>query len=77
MDLLPHERRWVYRRLGLNREFLRVYVLPVLALGGRAIHIPHHTTWELEVADPKAIDGIEFPVLSTITDVPALLADWA
>jgi len=29
------------------------------------------------VAAPKAIDGIEFPVLGTITDVPALLADWA
>jgi len=29
------------------------------------------------VADPKAIDGIEFPVLDAITDVPALLADWA
>ena len=52
-------------------------VLPVLALGGRAIHVPHHTTWELEVADPQALDGIEFPVLETITDVPALLADWA
>ena len=52
-------------------------VLPVLALGGRAIHVPHHTTWELEVADPTATDGIEFPVLDTITGVPALLANWA
>ena len=52
-------------------------VLPVLALGGRAIHVPHHTTWELEVADPRVLDGIEFPVLDTIADVPALLANWS
>ena len=51
-------------------------VLPVLALGGRAIHVPHHTTWELEVADPTAIGEIEFPVLDSIKGVPDLLADW-
>ncbi len=50
-------------------------VLPVLAIGGKAIHIPHHTTWELEVADPSAIAGLEFPVISGITEVPELLAD--
>jgi len=51
-------------------------VLPVLALGGRAIHIPHHTTWELEVADTETIEKVDFPVLSTISGVPNLLADW-
>jgi putative hydrolase of the HAD superfamily len=50
-------------------------VLPVLAVGGKAIHIPHHTTWELEVADPSAIAGLEFPVINSITGVPELLAD--
>ena len=50
-------------------------VLPVLAVGGKAIHIPHHTTWELEVADPSAMAGLEFPVINSITEVPGLLAD--
>ncbi|MEE2768086.1 MAG: HAD family hydrolase [Actinomycetota bacterium] len=50
-------------------------VLPVLAVGGEAIHVPHHTTWELEVADPSAVAGLEFPVIKSITEVPELLAD--
>ena len=50
-------------------------VLPVLAIGGKAIHVPHHTTWELELADPSAIADLEFPVINSITEVPALLAD--
>lgn len=49
-------------------------ILPVLALGGKAIHIPHHTTWELEVADPSSVAGIEFPVINSITEVPGLLS---
>jgi putative hydrolase of the HAD superfamily len=26
-------------------------ILPVLALGGRAVHIPHHVTWAHETAE--------------------------
>ena len=31
---------------------VRSDVLPVLALGGRAVHIPYHVTWALEHAEP-------------------------
>ena len=51
-------------------------VVPVMALGGRAIHVPHHTTWGLEIADPTAVEGVEFPVLDSITGLPDLLANW-
>ena len=49
-------------------------VLPVLALGARAVHIPYHLTWAHEmVASPE---GSPFPVLESIRELPALLASW-
>jgi putative hydrolase of the HAD superfamily len=49
-------------------------ILPVLALGGRAVHIPYHLTWAHEmVASPE---GSPFPVLESIRELPALLASW-
>jgi putative hydrolase of the HAD superfamily len=49
-------------------------ILPVLALGARAIHIPYHTTWAHErVAAPP---GTDFPVLGAIRDLPSLLTGW-
>jgi putative hydrolase of the HAD superfamily len=52
---------------------VRSDVLPVLAIGGRAVHIPYHVTWELE--EPDAGHGAEFPVLSSMAELPAWLAD--
>lgn len=49
-------------------------ILPVLELGGRAIHIPYHVTWAHEVVAPPA--GARFPVLGSIRELPALLAGW-
>jgi len=49
-------------------------ILPVLALGGRAIHIPYHTTWAHEVVQEPW--SCSFPVLDSIRDLPALLATW-
>jgi putative hydrolase of the HAD superfamily len=47
-------------------------ILPVLALGGRAVHIEYETTWEMEHAEAdKAHDG--YWELDTIRDLPALL----
>jgi len=49
-------------------------ILPVLALGARAIHIPYHLTWAHEVVAPPA--DAPFPVLESIRELPALLAGW-
>ncbi len=49
-------------------------ILPVLALGGRAIHIPYHLTWTHEVVDSPV--EASFPVLKSIRDLPALLRSW-
>jgi len=67
----------VLARLGVAPErFLmignsvRSDVLPVLALGGHAIHVPYHITWEHERVDDHGEDVVE---LSSIADVPIWL----
>jgi putative hydrolase of the HAD superfamily len=49
---------------------LRSDVLPVLALGGHAIHVPYHITWEHERVDHHDEDVVE---LASIADVPLWL----
>ncbi len=48
-------------------------VLPVLALGARAVHIPYHITWAVEVA---ATDNTDFPTISQLTDLIDIIAAW-
>lgn len=43
-------------------------ILPVLALGGHAIHVPFHTTWEHEQVD-LGLDGPHFLEASNIREV--------
>lgn len=50
---------------------VRSDVLPVLDLGGHAVHIPYHVTWELEHADHNG----DVDELSSIADFPAWLSD--
>lgn len=49
---------------------VRSDVLPVLALGGHAIHVPYHITWEHERVDDH---DEEFVELASIADVPLWL----
>jgi putative hydrolase of the HAD superfamily len=49
---------------------VRSDVLPVLELGGRAVHVPYHVTWALEHAEPEP-DRHRFPVLGSIAELPA------
>lgn len=51
---------------------VRSDILPVLALGGRAVHIPYHLTWAHEVVEGPA--DAPFPVLGSIRELPDLLA---
>ncbi len=52
---------------------VRSDVLPVLAIGARAVHVPYHVTWVLEQveADPEVQD---FPVLASLAELPACIA---
>ena len=49
---------------------VRSDVLPVIEIGGRAVHIPYHLTWEAEHAEH---DG-SVPELASIAELPAWLA---
>lgn len=48
---------------------VRSDILPVMALGGHAVHVPYHLLWELEHVDHDE----KFTELSTLRDLPALL----
>ena len=49
---------------------VRSDVLPVLALGGHAIHVPYHITWDHERVDDHGEDVVE---LASTADVPIWL----
>lgn len=51
---------------------LKSDVLPVLNIGGHAIHIPYHTTWEYEKIDFE-INHPNFRSVEKITDILSLL----
>lgn len=67
------------KRLDINaNEFfmignsLKSDVLPVLGIGGYAVHIPFHTTWEHEKVSHK-VEHPNFQTLEKITDVLPIL----
>jgi putative hydrolase of the HAD superfamily len=52
---------------------LKSDVMPVLAIGGHAAHVPYHTTWEHERIDVR-IDHPCFYEVHSIADITAYLA---
>jgi putative hydrolase of the HAD superfamily len=52
---------------------VRSDVLPVLAIGGRAVHVPYHVTWVLEHAEHDP-DVHDFPVLGSLAELPDCIA---
>lgn len=49
---------------------LRSDVIPVLNLGGHAVHIPYHTTWLHEKIDVVELPADRFMELPSIADIP-------
>lgn len=54
---------------------LRSDILPVLQLGGLAVHIPHTLTWAHEAAEPPEAGRAGFHALTSIAELPSLLAE--
>jgi putative hydrolase of the HAD superfamily len=52
---------------------LRSDILPVLAMGGCAVHIPYEFTWTHEAADPPPSDHPCFHAVDDIRHVPGLV----
>lgn len=55
---------------------LKSDVLPVLAAGGWAVHVPHSLTWALEAAEPPA-GHVRFRALPDLGALPDLVTDLA
>ncbi|MFN2384015.1 MAG: HAD family hydrolase [Gemmatimonadota bacterium] len=53
---------------------LRSDVLPVLEMGGRAVHIPYWTTWRHEQVEDAERDAVEFALLASFRELPGYLA---
>jgi putative hydrolase of the HAD superfamily len=51
---------------------LKSDVLPVLGIGGYAVHVPYHTTWEHEKIHHK-VDHPNFITVDKISDVLEIL----
>ena len=67
----------ILRKLGVAADrfcmvgnSVRSDILPVMALGGTAVHVPYHLLWELEHVDHDE----HFAELSSIAELPAWLA---
>jgi putative hydrolase of the HAD superfamily len=56
---------------------LRSDILPVLALGGQAVYIPHDLTWQHEVAQPPPAGQPGFYQIEHLGQLPALLDEIA
>lgn len=74
----PDTYRRVFARSGIDpTEVLMVGnsvksdILPTLAVGAQAVHIPFETTWELERVEPSAAH--RFPVLQSVRELTRLL----
>jgi len=52
---------------------LKSDVLPICELGGRAIHIPFHTTWVLEQVADHNLYHVQYDVLENIYQLPQYL----
>ncbi len=52
---------------------LKSDILPVVELGGQAVYIPYHTTWEYEQMEPESIFSNKFYTLNSISELPNLL----
>jgi putative hydrolase of the HAD superfamily len=55
---------------------VRSDVLPVLDIGGRAVHVPYSLTWALETVPEEQLRDRDFPVLDGLGELPDLLASW-
>ena len=71
----------IFRKIGIAAErvcmvgnSVRSDILPVMALGGTAVHVPYPLLWELEHVDPIDVDRHHFAELESIGDLPAWLA---
>jgi putative hydrolase of the HAD superfamily len=72
--------RGVFQRRGIQPELfvmvgnsLRSDVVPVVALGGHAVHIPYHVTWHHEQVPDEELPEKGWRRVTSIRELPAVL----
>jgi len=70
----------VFARMGVDPQrvcmignSVRSDILPVISLGGTAVHVPYPLLWELEHVDPSTYPTDHFAELASIRDLPEWL----
>ncbi len=63
------------RRFLMVGNSLRSDVLPVVAIGGQAVHVPYHLTWQHEIVDSVAIEQNGYYELEHLGQLPGLLTN--
>ncbi len=58
-------------------DSLRSDILPVVDIGGRAIHVPYESAWRHEEVPDDVASRYSFPTAAGIREVPALLREMA
>ena len=66
--------RLIPERLLMVGNSLRSDILPLLAIGAQAVHIPYHTTWVHEVVEPPSDPPSGYHELAHIAHLPDLIA---
>ena len=54
---------------------LKSDILPVVALGGHAVHVPYHTTWTHESVEPSEAERGQYDQIANLGQLPELLAE--
>ena len=84
IEIVPVKIRETYQSIVARHEIsphrflmvgnsIRSDVLPVIEMGGRAVHIPYETTWEHEIVPEEELAGREFMRLAHIRELPAFV----
>ena len=63
------------RRFLMVGNSLRSDVLPVLAIGGQAVHVPYHLTWQHEIVDSMDVEKNGYYELENLGQLPELLTN--
>lgn len=73
LDILKKHHIEVERFLMVGNS-LRSDILPVVAIGGRAVYIPNENTWFHEVSGQDEIEGAEYDELEYLGQLPEYMA---
>ena len=66
LDIAPQE-------LLMIGNSLKSDILPLIAIGASAIHVPFHTTWTHEQVSEQDLLNSDYTTVSSIRDILALL----